>query len=647
MSNPPTVPIIGPDGATYDIPRDRISDAVSQGGKLAMDIVGPDKHTYAIPLDNVHRALAQGGILKPPPMPAAPVAQELQQPAGDTSIIGRYIEGVKSQVPRWAGHPFDPSEAMARYSAPEAHAMPSWDELKAAFEASPVGMAIHGNLAGALGAATPGAVMAAAAVKGGPPEQTALKYGPPPEGGLAPAPEAPPSGTTLVGTLAKDPIIRKAVIGTISPRIQRALEGIQRGREIYGKIQDAVNAPEETAPAAPAPAPTPAELRATAPERGAAIQQTQADIDATMAQRRAAARAGAAPTPPPIPYTPPAEAAPAEAAPRPAAAQLVEVRQRPDYAAGRTENLGYGRPVSKADFLDGTVPAGAALNSWMGSSTGVGASALNSAANEIVAGTPTSALANDLAARLESRKPGTITLYRGVGGEREPVPVDRVSSWTSDPEKAARFGNVVEAKIPNRWILATPEELASKEGEHAVLWDAPPAKPPAAPASALTQQLRQSLEQTPAPEQQAPWGGQFAATKAPETAAPTAPQVEQMRQSVKDFIEQAIPYKDYPAINKRAEAHVLHQLELGNVDEAQAKLDKYVASTGRAARSEQQATDWAATDRITQAKVSQGKNPSFGKKMAAQQAKTNQNPAGFRDAFQQFMEQNAMAAETK
>jgi hypothetical protein len=120
-----------------------------------------------------------------------------------------------------------------------------------------------------------------------------------------------------------------------------------------------------------------------------------------------------------------------------------------------------------------------------------------------------------------------------------------------------------------------------------------------------------------------------------------------MRQSVKDFIEQAIPYKDYPAINKRAEAHVLHQLELGNLDEAQAKLDKYVADTGRAAQSEQQATDWAATDRITQAKVSQGKNPSFGKKMAAQQAKTNQNPAGFRDAFQQFMQQNAMAAETK
>jgi len=179
------------------------------------------------------------------------------------------------------------------------------------------------------------------------------------------------------------------------------------------------------------------------------------------------------------------------------------------------------------------------------------------------------------------------------------------------------------------------------------LWELPQAKPPGAPASAIAQQLRQSVEQTPAREAKAPWGGQFASTKAPETAAPTSPQVEQMRQSVKDFIEQAIPYKDYPAINKRAEAHVLHQLELGNVDRAQAKLDGYIADTGRAASSEQQATDWAATDRITQAKVSQGKNPSFGKKMAAQQAKTNQNPAGFRDAFQQFMERNAMAAETK
>jgi hypothetical protein len=78
MSTPATVPIIGPDGNTYDIPHDQVSNAVSQGGKLAMDIVGPDKQTYAVPLDNVHAALAQGGMLKPPPMPAAPRPQALQ-----------------------------------------------------------------------------------------------------------------------------------------------------------------------------------------------------------------------------------------------------------------------------------------------------------------------------------------------------------------------------------------------------------------------------------------------------------------------------------------------------------------------------------------------------------------------------------------
>jgi hypothetical protein len=78
MSTTATVPVIGPDGATYDIPHDQVSNAVSQGGKLAMDIVGPDKNTYAVPLDNVHSALANGGTLKPPPMPAAPIPQALQ-----------------------------------------------------------------------------------------------------------------------------------------------------------------------------------------------------------------------------------------------------------------------------------------------------------------------------------------------------------------------------------------------------------------------------------------------------------------------------------------------------------------------------------------------------------------------------------------
>jgi hypothetical protein len=78
MSTTATVPVIGPDGVTYDIPHGQVSNAVSQGGKLAMDIIGPDKHTYAVPLDNVHSALANGGTLKPPPMPAAPIPQALQ-----------------------------------------------------------------------------------------------------------------------------------------------------------------------------------------------------------------------------------------------------------------------------------------------------------------------------------------------------------------------------------------------------------------------------------------------------------------------------------------------------------------------------------------------------------------------------------------
>ena len=79
MSSAATVPVIGPDGKTYDIVHDRVSDAVAGGGKLAMDIVGPEQQTYAVPLDNVHAALSNGGTPKPPAMPATPIPQALQR----------------------------------------------------------------------------------------------------------------------------------------------------------------------------------------------------------------------------------------------------------------------------------------------------------------------------------------------------------------------------------------------------------------------------------------------------------------------------------------------------------------------------------------------------------------------------------------
>jgi hypothetical protein len=66
-----TMPMIAPDGSSWDIPSEKVGDAVRAGGKVASSVLGPDGSKWLIPLDQVHAALAKGGQLigadpKPP-----------------------------------------------------------------------------------------------------------------------------------------------------------------------------------------------------------------------------------------------------------------------------------------------------------------------------------------------------------------------------------------------------------------------------------------------------------------------------------------------------------------------------------------------------------------------------------------------------
>lgn len=66
-----TMPMIAPDGTSWDIPKAKLGDAVRAGGKIASPVLGPDGSKWLIPLDQVHAALAKGGQLigsdpKPP-----------------------------------------------------------------------------------------------------------------------------------------------------------------------------------------------------------------------------------------------------------------------------------------------------------------------------------------------------------------------------------------------------------------------------------------------------------------------------------------------------------------------------------------------------------------------------------------------------
>jgi hypothetical protein len=57
------IPVMGPDGHTYDIPQAEVYDALKEGGQLVVPMAGPDGARYWIPTHEVENGLNEGGQL--------------------------------------------------------------------------------------------------------------------------------------------------------------------------------------------------------------------------------------------------------------------------------------------------------------------------------------------------------------------------------------------------------------------------------------------------------------------------------------------------------------------------------------------------------------------------------------------------------
>ena len=124
------------------------------GGSLSQQTT-VDLSGGLIPKQSPDIDLSAGLIPKATGMPSLTViSSEPLPPKG--GILERYWEGLKSAVPALGGQ----SDKSPMEQLQNAH-IPTWAEIKANFNASPVGKMVQGDVAGGLGAATPLAVMGA------------------------------------------------------------------------------------------------------------------------------------------------------------------------------------------------------------------------------------------------------------------------------------------------------------------------------------------------------------------------------------------------------------------------------------------------------------------------------------------------------
>ena len=165
-------------------------------------------------------------------------------PKPDTSIIGRAIQGFKSQVPAMSGNAYDPTEEAARYAAGEG--MPSWASLKAAFKASPVGQAVQGNWAGAAGGTTAQALMALLAGKAASKsaefsgKPTGVPQGPVTEQGAPPQVQPSSAPQSAVKSIVTNPAVQKAAIDAVMPY------HLKKGIEFVNAVKGAMGQPAES-----------------------------------------------------------------------------------------------------------------------------------------------------------------------------------------------------------------------------------------------------------------------------------------------------------------------------------------------------------------------------------------------------------------
>lgn len=95
-----SVPMIGPDGSHWDIPEEKVPDAIKNGGKIGTDILGPDQQQYLIPLDRVHDAIAKGGKLIGSPLknPAQQAGAEIDQKSAEQDEVDGQSKKVSDKL---------------------------------------------------------------------------------------------------------------------------------------------------------------------------------------------------------------------------------------------------------------------------------------------------------------------------------------------------------------------------------------------------------------------------------------------------------------------------------------------------------------------------------------------------------------------
>jgi hypothetical protein len=76
--------MIAPDGSQWEIPHERVNDAVKSGGKIGADVLGPDSKQWLIPVDRLHDALNSGGKLMGHFAPQVPTPAGLRTSDGET-----------------------------------------------------------------------------------------------------------------------------------------------------------------------------------------------------------------------------------------------------------------------------------------------------------------------------------------------------------------------------------------------------------------------------------------------------------------------------------------------------------------------------------------------------------------------------------
>lgn len=292
---PHTTPVFAPDGSISQIPDQYLPDAMSHGGKLAVQMKTPDGALHYVPHDQVRNAQLAGGQVSP--MQGTPDAPKPAEGFWHSlgSVLGLTPEAMAAANQQAGQHPFQAvADAIDPMKVPKAMVQSAIANApglvkKAYGEAQASNDAIgHGDVQAFLahqigGMGYTGAAVASPAL-GNAPAVAGEQYG---EGnikgglGTTAGILAPAIADAGIGAVSKIPltkIVKSAavvgepipVVGSAIDRLQRFKDAPQKLRDIWAKQAEKEAPPQNTAagpvPSGEVPVQTPAAQTATTPQ---------------------------------------------------------------------------------------------------------------------------------------------------------------------------------------------------------------------------------------------------------------------------------------------------------------------------------------------------------------------------------------------